>query len=877
MKGPKALISSAIAQALAEYFVVDVTEIESHLLVDTKIVLNNVELKPITSTVTPENTFGNSTQVHVTGVVKEVVFSWSWSLTGGGKSWVKDAVLTIDGAKFKGEMMQVDSKSPMEKIQDLNDSGFGKSLKNLNDEADTEAAQGIQQAGSIETYLMNQVKMIVDALTLEVVDTEMVLEMPAPIIKEADGSSKQQDYTISLVIGSKKMTLKSLGRQFAEDDDGGVLKEEVEIDEFAIAVVETYHNSGDGADTDGVENANAKDQKPAKKSEEYSLMDPFSYGLQVVRTKGERFSSLTKNLVVKGGQHLAHQQDKGISFHLDRAQLEAFGQLSGLVLAPQEDSTSPMSEDESSQDEKKNGTKKNETVVKKVKRPEVEMTIADVKDVANADDADNADAVSTFELTFATAALDLMGDAIVFNRAVLFYKADGTDFTTKADRFNFFSPASQMTVNMTDISSSIRPSINVHIGSVDNMYIPEVLDLKRPMNDIKVELVGDTWTVNVDTLYGSLPAPDTDEIIKAGESDGKTTEEASKASTFWVASFPFSCKFNKVRIIKGDDQETEITFTKPEILAIPEADQSGTRMAFTFESMENKLMNVKKMDLYALVPADITSYTFQDFALATESVYVTGGYTVQDWISTFRIGGLWELPDESDSSGPVYRIPDAQVAPAKMKITYDAMTVVQVKETTFRVKQFKGNKDTTVPDLVDFYIKQCLRRASNFLQNAEVLGLNVENSVRGAIDAGKRQRHAQEGERANATDLLRGIGYSAVEATQKGQLRRGSTTGRGNVLDWMVGTTDTGLEYVNENKDKLGAATGGATGVIVGTLVGGPVGGVIGGIIGGVTAGTTVRQVDKQMKQRREKHHLHHEAKKSLRKLKPGQLALDGV
>jgi hypothetical protein len=320
--------------------------------------------------------------------------------------------------------------------------------------------------------------------------------------------------------------------------------------------------------------------------------------------------------------------------------------------------------------------------------------------------------------------------------------------------------------------------------------------------------------------------------------------------------------------------------------------------------MENKLANVTKLDMYAVVPAEISSCTFRNFALAMEGIQVTGGYTVQDWISTFRIGGLWDITTQKGSSGQVYILPDAQVAPVKMKITYDAMSLVKVKEASFRVKQFKGKADTTVPDLIHFYTKQCLSRVSNFLENSEILGLNVESSlsfglattlgwatpmapfigiaavvgvdsVRGAIDAGKRQRHADVGDRANPTDLLRGVAYSFVEATQKGQLRRGSTSGRGNVLDWMVGTTDTGLEYIGENKDKLGAAGGGATGVIVGTLVGGPVGGIIGGVIGGVAAGTTVRQVDKQVKKDRERREQRLEAIKGELKLRPGQLSLN--
>jgi hypothetical protein len=145
------------------------------------------------------------------------------------------------------------------------------------------------------------------------------------------------------------------------------------------------------------------------------------------------------------------------------------------------------------------------------------------------------------------------------------------------------------------------------------------------------------------------------------------------------------------------------------------------------------------------------------------------------------------------------------------------------------------------------------------------------------VEAGKRQRKALDGEQGNVIDFFRGLGYSVVEATEKGKLRRGEPDGRGNLLDWVVGATVNTTDYIDENKDKLGAAGGGATGVIVGTLIGGPVGGVIGGIIGGVSAGTTIRQLDKRLKKKEEERRRGREAKLNDRKLNPGQLTLDSV
>ena len=70
-KGPKAILSSAIANALAEYFEVDANQIQSNLLGDANIVLHAVELKE-QITYVPQNSAGNETIIRVTGCVEEL-------------------------------------------------------------------------------------------------------------------------------------------------------------------------------------------------------------------------------------------------------------------------------------------------------------------------------------------------------------------------------------------------------------------------------------------------------------------------------------------------------------------------------------------------------------------------------------------------------------------------------------------------------------------------------------------------------------------------------------------------------------------------------------------------------------------------------------
>ena len=85
LKGPKAILSSAIANALGTYFDVDSSAIESNLIQDAKIVLNQVRLKKQTSQLAL-NSAGNATTFTVTGCFERVELSWEWSVGYGSVS-----------------------------------------------------------------------------------------------------------------------------------------------------------------------------------------------------------------------------------------------------------------------------------------------------------------------------------------------------------------------------------------------------------------------------------------------------------------------------------------------------------------------------------------------------------------------------------------------------------------------------------------------------------------------------------------------------------------------------------------------------------------------------------------------------------------------
>jgi hypothetical protein len=501
--------------------------------------------------------------------------------------------------------------------------------------------------------------------------------------------------------------------------------------------------------------------------------------------------------------------------------------------------------------------------------------------------------VSTFDFSFDSVAVDLMGNKLSATGINIDWLADGTDLSAKAGSFCFVEETSDtkrsgISITCSNIFvTSIRPCIEVVAGSVIEVYIPYIVELRTPVENVRARLVGETWTFDIDSFDGYLPAPELE--LEGAESNDEDQ----------VVAFPMVFNAKRVFLARHEDEETEVAFSDVELLLNPRFDQHCTDLACSIGSMESKLASANRINTCMVIPGtERDKDTFRNFALSLDSLSVTAGYTIQDWIKTFRIGGRWRKKKDKVDDTIVFKLPYASVAPLRTRITYNALRVVALKETAFLAKAYKGNKGTTAKDLLDFYVSQCLARTPYFLQNAELLGINVKNAgafslgatlltghiapfvgvaavvgvdaVRGSIEAGKRSRRAEEGEAARMGDFFRGIGYSAVEATQRGKLRRGCEDGQGNVIDWMVGATVNTGDYIGNNKDSLGSAGGAGAGVFVGTMLGGPVGALIGGVVGGMTTGTAIRRIEKRIKKAIQQREANYEESK----LKPGQLAL---
>jgi hypothetical protein len=98
MKGPKEIVAESLANALADFFVVDPTMVETNLIRNAGITLKHVQLKEMKLPIK------NATCAAINGTVEQVSFSWSWGGDTKGSDWVKDARLTIVGLNFAAKL-----------------------------------------------------------------------------------------------------------------------------------------------------------------------------------------------------------------------------------------------------------------------------------------------------------------------------------------------------------------------------------------------------------------------------------------------------------------------------------------------------------------------------------------------------------------------------------------------------------------------------------------------------------------------------------------------------------------------------------------------------------------------------------------------------
>jgi len=324
IKGPKELLSTAIANALAEFFEVDASKVESNLLKDAKIVLNQVKLRTQKKEFTQQLHQHGTKAVVVattTGTVEQVTFSWAWSVGGNSdkknsSNWVKDATLTIQGLQFKTQL----SYGVYDKEGQLatTTAAAEKTTRILRERRKSkEKLEALKKEGKLEAYIRSEMEQIIDALTLRVTEFEFTLGLPS--IASSDGAE--------ISVGGHTVEVLSLGRlRDAQVGGKGSLQQQLTIGSFYMNTIVATPTS------------------PESKTS-FPLLSPISYRAIMTRRSGKRFSSFGTGLEVIG-EHLLStnkDQDSGVIFHAGTKQIQVLTQLGKVLL---KSSSKPMEEED---------------------------------------------------------------------------------------------------------------------------------------------------------------------------------------------------------------------------------------------------------------------------------------------------------------------------------------------------------------------------------------------------------------------------------------------------------------------------------------------------------------------------------------------------
>ena len=307
-KGPRAVLAENIAQVLSEHFVLDPADIESSLLIDSRIVLRNTQLrkKRYRSCNVP------NTVMSVGGCVEEVVFSWRWSFTGSASAsgspgpsssaggMVQDVVLAIRGvkARIRLDALDTEEQSLVENFESAS----------ISDDSEMTDRTSLKEK---ESFLQTYVQQIFDNLTLKLGDFDFT-------IQAGNGPS--------VVIAGKDLelgTLSSASASGENDVSKTMLTQKISIGSFF---------------------ANLRDGESGKS---FPLIEPFGYAASIIRFSGVRFKGgILSGLEIVGLPEAQNgivndqddRTDEGVLFHIGLPQIQMLSVL-GMMLVPSSSSS----------------------------------------------------------------------------------------------------------------------------------------------------------------------------------------------------------------------------------------------------------------------------------------------------------------------------------------------------------------------------------------------------------------------------------------------------------------------------------------------------------------------------------------------------------
>lgn len=829
------MLTEAIAGALDTFFVIDQQSMETSLLSDAAVKLHNTELRPCHDIAIGSS---SNTTFSVRGMVKYVAFEWHWgkSEKDGGSDLVKDVTLTLQGLEFTVSLKTKESNN-YDSLEDENTAAA--SVEGTGEEP-------VKAAGSLMSYVQNQIERIMDTLTLAVNDVTLKVDLP-------DGSI--------LEFGGNGVEISSLGRQ-----EGLPLIQELNV----------QHLHFNAISRDGVS---------------YPLLEEISYKAKSERLFGSRFlSSFGTCLEVMG-----ESNDHGVVIHAGKTQVEVVSKLVGMLSqaplpsVPIFETTDGVEVDISASvsDDTTEKEGLSEELPSYIQLPltgvtmilpneskmalsnivfkyqmdgtvfslegkqgiavddhpffvlgETSIWIADmvksefrVEDTAITDENVEEEFVAYFRANsseLAKLSEGVMDFLDIYEKANELEDSTDSPPTTQtrtmggSEQSSSSSSSSSWTLHVpgmigclweqsgSDIEVSLchveakLETMSMTVTRIDKFQYSGTLHLVEPIEDTTFTYGGSSISIILQDVVVILTENEESDVpIEASkgatnnENSSMYSDESSGTTSGYALPVGMHLSMNKFLAFKHDGKSVHTTLEKLELTMDPANSDSNseislTQVAVSVSKLNHDMIRLKE-PIFQSTLALLSNYdVISSFHFGAKEINVAAGYSLSDWKALLPKRKVAQIEKKP------LKLPNAHVS--KLKVIVAVKGIIGVKDSVLQVGSFDGTETTTSEDLINFYGKKVTSQIPNMIVNAEVLGTSVGDGVVSNY-GGAMLGNIVGG--AGIGGLLSVAAFDGVRNTVKeGKVSRGVE----ETDDWKFSDIARGLQHAAVRATREGAA-----------------------------------------------------------------------
>ena len=263
--------------------------------------------------------------------------------------------------------------------------------------------------------------------------------------------------------------------------------------------------------------------------------------------------------------------------------------------------------------------------------------------------------------------------------------------------------ASQIEINVL--------KMQIRCGAINRLQIPDKVMISSPIKNLQMTYEGKTLSVRMDDI------------------DIATFEKETTNSSNLIPKryLPCSIAFEVDNIqIKHTSDGPVMNFTNFQMYGFINDNDNSVDIAIRFDQFKNYLAELINVNMCVSLPIDVDN-CIDRFKFSMERAIIVSGYATDEWKKAFSQKQVKKMKKSANSvsSYSFLKMPYANIADVKIMITHRVTVGLELKQTPLTITAFRGRADTTVKDVINYYVKVCVSRVPDFVSNAEVLGINM--------------------------------------------------------------------------------------------------------------------------------------------------------